>query len=271
MPVAEFDQDYFDRLRAARDHWWVRGMQDVGTALLGAGGRPMRVLDAGCGVGSNSAWLTGVSAGGTVTGIDVASAAVAVWHQSGAPDRVLQASVTSLPFAGSSFDLVVSLDVLQHLGRDDAGRALQETRRVLAPGGRLLIRTNARFGRRSVAEREDWRLYEPATLRDALTSAGLAVDHVTPVNALQGLWASLPRVRLGGRHGGAHGNDGHAHQHADAGPHTHGLGIPRPAPRLRNEVLLRSLRAEALWLRGSRRRLPFGHSLYALAHRRDDH
>src|ERR1039458_9688407 len=42
-----------------------------------------------------------------------------------------------MPFESASFDLAVSLDVIEHL-EDDLG-ALKELRRVVAPGGRLLV------------------------------------------------------------------------------------------------------------------------------------
>lgn len=48
-----------------------------------------------------------------------------------------RADATRLPFRDGSFELACALDVLEHL--DDDARALAELRRVLAPGGRLLV------------------------------------------------------------------------------------------------------------------------------------
>jgi hypothetical protein len=121
----------------------------------------------------------------------------------------------------------------------------------------MLVRTNAAFGRAGVQERKDWRLYRPATLRAALERAGLEVVTLTPVNFLQGLWASLPRRQR---------TRGHSEDHAH---HEHvGLGIPTPVHPLKNRALLGSLRAEAWWLSRQGRRLPYGHSLYAVAMKR---
>ncbi len=257
MPVEEFDERYFDQLRAAADHWWVRGMRDIADALLGPPDGAPVVLDSGCGSGANLEWLAVRADGPRVAGIDVSAAGLAACGALGATADLAQASVTAMPFAGATFDLVVNMDVLQHLTEADAEHAARELCRVLRPGGRALVRTNARFGRRRVPEREDWRLYTPDSLRAVLTAGGLSVDRVTPVNFLQGVWASLPRPPRpthDGDHGEAH--DGH-----------HGLGIPTPVSPRRNAAMLRLLHLEARWLAGPRRRLPAGHSLYALAHR----
>jgi ubiquinone/menaquinone biosynthesis C-methylase UbiE len=270
----EFGDEYFDRLAAARDHWWVDGMRIVGAALLDERRTDLRVLDAGCGSGALLASLRDVAGRHDVVGVDFAwpGLALARRHTTGA---VLgQASVTSLPFRAATFDLVVSTDVLQHLSTADERLAVAELARVLRPGGRLLVRTNAAFGRSHVEERDDWRLYRPATLEAALRTAGLDVETVTHANALQGLWASVPRRP---RRGGGHAPHGHGHGHGHDGHDggaprpewgTGGLGIPRPASTLRNRVLRMVLRAEAAWLRAGRHRLPFGHTLFAVARRR---
>ena len=54
-------------------------------------------------------------------------------------DRVLQIPPNVLPFADATFDVIVSLDYLEHVQDDQA--SMQELRRVLKPGGDLLIST----------------------------------------------------------------------------------------------------------------------------------
>lgn len=53
------------------------------------------------------------------------------------PEGLRNESVTQLTFPSSSFDFILSFDVLEHVGR--IGRALSECRRVLRPGGTLLF------------------------------------------------------------------------------------------------------------------------------------
>ena len=98
-----------------------------------------RVLDAGCGAGYGSAELAAQAE--SVTGADLAAEAVdfARSHY-GLPNLVFeQASCDRLPHPDASFDLVVAFEVIEHLER--WRQFLLEARRVLAPGGQLIVST----------------------------------------------------------------------------------------------------------------------------------
>jgi SAM-dependent methyltransferase len=98
-----------------------------------------RVLDLGCGEGT---FITELEAAGAaqVTGADVAEVALdrARSRHSGIEFRRVPFD-GPLPFADGSFDLVWASEVIEHVA--DTARFLSEVRRVLAPGGRLLITT----------------------------------------------------------------------------------------------------------------------------------
>lgn len=108
-----------------------------------------RALDLGCGEGDFTALLA--RAGANVIGADVAEAALA---RARAAHPGLAFSLVSLegplPFEDSSFALVWSSEVIEHVA--DTARWLSEVRRVLAPGGRLLLTTPA-HGRVAIAVR----------------------------------------------------------------------------------------------------------------------
>src|SRR3569832_1397899 len=97
----------------AREHWWYGGMRAISAALLDQAypaRHDLRVLDAGCGTGGNVRFLRRY---GTVVGIDLAAAALEFGGPR-LPGVLSRASVLDLPFAGASFDLVTSFDVLYH-------------------------------------------------------------------------------------------------------------------------------------------------------------
>jgi len=102
-----------------------------------------RVLDLGCGTGYGSAELARVAA--AVTGVDVAEEAVAYAREHFARENttfvVASAAATGLPDA--SFDLVTAFEVIEHLA--DWKALLAEVRRLLAPGGVLLVSTPNRL------------------------------------------------------------------------------------------------------------------------------
>jgi SAM-dependent methyltransferase len=95
--------------------------------------RGRRVLDAGCGVGMYLRHFAQVSE--FVVGVDIDPDKVAEAREY--VPRVQVASAEALPFSDGSFDVVLSHEVLEHVGDDR--QALQEAVRVLAPGGRLVL------------------------------------------------------------------------------------------------------------------------------------
>jgi SAM-dependent methyltransferase len=106
-----------------------------------------RALDLGSGAGDFTAAL--FQAGAVAVGVDVAQAALARAH---ARHRGLDFRLVPiegpLPFEDNSFDLVWASEVIEHVA--DTARWLSEVRRVLAPGGRLLLTTPS-HGRLRVA------------------------------------------------------------------------------------------------------------------------
>jgi len=90
-----------------------------------------RVLDLGCGKGRFARPLA--EAGAEVIGLDVSAGMLA--EAEGIP--CVRGSARRLPFAAGSFDVVVAVEVFEHLESIDP--VLSEVRRVLRPGGSLAI------------------------------------------------------------------------------------------------------------------------------------
>lgn len=239
--------DYYKRIHDVEDdHWWFEGMRAISRTLL-AGRLSGQVLDAGCGTGGYLRWLLDNGAFSGAAGVDVASEAIQ-FARARVPEAELHvAPLSSVPFAGGQFDLVVANDVLQHIDEPETAGSMAELHRVLRPGGTLLARTNG--SRRLRRERSDWRAYDAGTLRRQFEDGGFTVERITYANCLPSLW------------GRSRGRVPHA-------PSDERHGIPVADPPLRSTVGRRLLQLEALVLSLPVIEIPYGHTLFALGRRR---
>jgi SAM-dependent methyltransferase len=127
--------DYFGQssLTTTADYDRIFGWLSVGSGA--------HVLDVACGGGAPALRLAS-TAGCSVTGIDINANAVDLAQRSALERRlpssvsfVLQDARAGLPFADATFDALVCVDALAHIGNHDS--TIGEWRRVLRPGGRL--------------------------------------------------------------------------------------------------------------------------------------
>ena len=100
-----------------------------------------RVLDVGTGPGLLARRAARrVGATGRVVGIDPSPAAVRSASRRSSVNLAFEVgSAQQLPFADGSFDVVVSMLALHHVGGADLGQAFREAYQVLAPGGRVVV------------------------------------------------------------------------------------------------------------------------------------
>jgi SAM-dependent methyltransferase len=201
------DRDYERQTHEAEDrHWWYSGRRKVlEGAIAGLGlPAPARILDAGCGSGRNMLELARF---GSVTGIELSDTSVELARKRGVGE-VLAGSVLEMPFADASFDLAVSLDVIEHLEDDLA--AMRELRRTVAPGGVLLVTVPAyqwlwsghdvinhhhrRYTRRTlqrVAEQAGWKQARTTYFNSLLLPAAIVLRVLDRVNRAKTTETSL--------------------------------------------------------------------------------
>jgi ubiquinone/menaquinone biosynthesis C-methylase UbiE len=106
-----------------------------------AGDRPTRILDIGCGTGVFAARIREAVPNARVWGIDLVAGMLAKgaerWRHHAADVLAVQADSERLPFAAGSFDIITCANSFHHYPHQD--RAVAEMRRVLCPGGRLML------------------------------------------------------------------------------------------------------------------------------------
>jgi ubiquinone/menaquinone biosynthesis C-methylase UbiE len=245
-----FTPEYYERMRGfERVSWWNAGMRDIAAMLLDHAQLPATgtMLDVGCGSGQTMTWFAAAHPNWKCYGLDVAVDGLGAARAFGR--SVCRASALTIPFASQSIDLVITLDVLQHLplGSGDLD-ALREIYRVLRPGGYLFARTNAQAFPHTTDDHEfNFHKYTVPELRRRLSGTGFTIRRLSRVNAVLGL-AEIPRELRARNHGtGYHGI----------------LSKPQTQPGWLDHGKLQYLRCEgALVRRGVT--LPFGRTIVAL-------
>ena len=136
-------------------------------------GRPWRVLDLGCGVGSSLDYFRARDPDVDWVGIDVPGSPEAR-ERTRADARFETFDGVALPFADGSFELVYCKQVLEHVQRPEP--LLAEVRRVLAPGGWFAGSTSQLEPYHSLSV---WN-YTPVGLAALLRDVGLTPVEVRP-------------------------------------------------------------------------------------------
>lgn len=153
MKPARFVQELFDQRSSVYDQWiqgfWTGFRQRVDREIIKILTKkkpPIALLDIGCGTGSRLKSLLSelpASRFSQVCAGDLSSGMMreAKRALAGLPVMLFQGSMDSLPFADRSFDAVIALfAVLGCLPHQQARiTALRECRRVLKPGGHLIL------------------------------------------------------------------------------------------------------------------------------------
>nr|WP_269781521.1 class I SAM-dependent methyltransferase [Nocardia bovistercoris] len=116
--------------------------------------RDLRVLDAGCGTGVLAAELT--ERGARVTGMDLSGSMLEIARARLGPDASLRQGDLSapLPFSDNVFELILSSLVMHYLHHWEP--TLREFRRVLSPGGRVVLSTHHPFMDMRISGSDDY-------------------------------------------------------------------------------------------------------------------
>lgn len=183
LPREMMEHTYPILFRVEQSHWWHIGRRRILAGFVeeicrGVTDRRPRILDVGCGTGAN---LLMLSKYGDAEGVDVSEDALAFCRERGL-DKVKLGAGEELPYEDGTFDLVTAFDVVEHMDDDLAG--LREMRRVLRPGGRVLLFVPAfmfLWGLQDDVSHHR-RRYRMSELRRVLEEAGFEIERTTYAN-----------------------------------------------------------------------------------------
>src|SRR5215212_1832243 len=183
LPREMMEHTYPILFRVEQSHWWHIGRRKILAAFVEkicreVTDRRPRILDVGCGTGAN---LLMLSKYGDAEGVDVSEDALAFCRERGL-ESVKLGAAEELPYDDGTFDLVTAFDVVEHMDDDLAG--LREMRRVLRPGGRVLLFVPTFMFLWGVQDdvSNHRRRYRLPELRSVLEQAGFEIERTTYAN-----------------------------------------------------------------------------------------
>jgi SAM-dependent methyltransferase len=178
------ERHVFERMAEIdQDHWWFVGRRRIVAALIARfrpKPAPLRILEIGCGTGSNLPMLQGF---GEVEAVEPDDQARALAHRRTGVS-IFAGYLPNVPLEDARYDLIVMLDVLEHIPDDVA--ALECLRSKLAPGGRLLLAVPAMpslWSGHDVAHHHQ-RRYTARSLEAVVKAAGWRTLHRGAFNTL---------------------------------------------------------------------------------------
>ena len=123
----EYEQDYF---KQEKEHWWFRARRDLIKRIKIS--PDAKILEVGCGSGLNLKEFSNKEK----IGLDISQDAVDKAQEYNI-DAIQGDLNKDLPFEKESFDLILALDVIEHL--EDEKEAIKKLSELLKENGKLVI------------------------------------------------------------------------------------------------------------------------------------
>lgn len=173
--------DLYQELSWVEDnHWWHIHKRKIVKELIGKYGKGKRVLDIGAGTGKLLAELK--ESGFQVWGVDSDQRAIKWSKKRNIKILKVDLSKDKLPFKKNHFDLVIGLDILEHLKEPE--KILGEIKRVLAQKGKIIVTVPAYLSLFSYWDRMlgHERRYSKKMLSDLFIKGGFKIRWISFFN-----------------------------------------------------------------------------------------
>ena len=241
----DYEKSYHDLEETT---WWFRAHREFVLATVARLSKQSRIFEIGCASGLLQQEL--VARGYTnIEGIDISAHAIQTAQKRGVTN-VREARGESTGAANASVDILIAADILEHI--DDEQAALAEWRRILKPGGTLIIMVPAFMtlwsGHDLVNQHK--RRYRKRELIRVLQKANFDIEESSYWNFSLFIPTALYRILV-------------RSIQKELKPQAQLFALPKPI----NAMLLFLLRRENALLRLGVR-FPFGVSVFALAHKK---
>ena len=179
--MLRMDEKLLDKFNEIeRIHWWWEGRRELISFLL-KGKRPVKILDVGCGTGETLTFIKKMFPKAKLYGVDSSISAIKYSKQRG-HKNILKSLAEKLPFKDETFDVVLFLDVLEHIKNDQ--KVINEAKRVLKKNGSIIITSPALSFIWSAHDTEQGhkRRYTRRAIRALANEAGLKTSFISYFN-----------------------------------------------------------------------------------------
>ncbi|MDD2890031.1 MAG: class I SAM-dependent methyltransferase [bacterium] len=169
-------REYSKHFELESKHFWFKGRRIILSKSLKniVKSKDIKILDGGCGTGGNTSCLANH---GIVFSAD--NSRIAIQFAKGENKRLVVSTIESLPFKQNTFDIIVLLDVLEHIKSEDF--AILTIKKALKNKGYLIITVpafNFLWSSHDKASHHK-RRYTYATLKKTLQRAGFRIEKLS--------------------------------------------------------------------------------------------
>lgn len=180
------DKNYYKSYyHLEREHWWFRARLEILENLF-----RIEILPKATSSSKPAILNAGVATGATTTMLEQFGAVTSLEYDEDCCQfleetlqmEVVNASLTALPFADNSFDVVCAFDVIEHIKEHDL--AVAEMKRVLRPNGRIFLTVPAfqfLWGEHDEINHHE-RRYTQQMLVDVVAESGIKIERKSYFN-----------------------------------------------------------------------------------------